>query len=378
MTNNATIEPSIKKQSSLYFPALTGVRALAAYAVFWYHCNPLKPGGMPWRFVNKGDIGVTIFFVLSGFLICLRYSNRVELSRKWVGRYVRNRVARIYPMYFLITFLTFLLIWIDPSYDPVHQWSGYTGAEKMLVLFLNASLLKAFFEQLLFTGIAPGWTLTVEECFYLAAPLLLLGLMKSKKRYALLVLYAIGLLLFGVAVVHLAPHNYGFFESYKFMLKHTFFGRCIEFISGMAFALFLRKRTPITISSSKFTWAGTSWIIITMLLLTHAEIPGTMMGIFINNVMLPPGIIMLFYGLITEQTWLRRLLETRLFDLLGKSSYVFYLIHVGVIALLIDKYLTINYFIHFPLLVCLSIVLFQFVEAPLHKRIVRSIKNAGG
>ena len=102
------------------------------------------------------------------------------------------------------------------------------------------------------------------------------------------------------------------------------------------------------------------------------------MGIFINNVMLPPGIIMLFYGLITEQTWLRQLLETRLFDLLGKSSYVFYLIHVGVIALLIDKYLTINYFIHFPLLVCLSIVLFQFVEAPLHKRIVRSIKNAGG
>ena len=373
----------VLKQFNSYFPALTGLRALAAYAVFWFHCNPLKPGGIPWKIVNEGYIGVTVFFVLSGFLICLRYANRIEISREWVGKYIRNRFARIYPMYFLITGLTFLILSIDHAYDVGHQWQGQTGVEKGLVLFLNASLLKAFFQHFIYTGISQGWTLTVEECFYLTALFMLLGISKSTKRYALLALYGLGLLIIGCAIVGLVPHPFGFFESYRFMLKFTFFGHCIEFLSGMGLALFLLKRPIIAKSSSLFTWVGSIWIVIAVLALSQITNTSnntmesvSFISIFINNVLLPPGIILLFYGLIHEQSWLRRLLETPLLSLMGKSSYVFYLIHIGVISFLIDRYISINYFIHFPLIVALSIILFHFVENPLHKRIAHSLKKA--
>jgi peptidoglycan/LPS O-acetylase OafA/YrhL len=53
--------------------------------------------------------------------------------------------------------------------------------------------------------------------------------------------------------------------------------------------------------------------------------------IVINNVVSVPGICLLLYGLMSEPTRLSRLLGSQLFNLLGKASYAFYLIHAGVL-----------------------------------------------
>ncbi len=88
------------------FPALTGIRAIAAYLVFLHHFNPIDRGGILKRLVNEFYIGVSIFFVLSGFLITYRYLDSLSLVS--LRKYFLNRIARIYPIYFFITAFTFL------------------------------------------------------------------------------------------------------------------------------------------------------------------------------------------------------------------------------------------------------------------------------
>ena len=64
-------------------PALTGLRAVAAYAVFLHHYNPAPAGTFGYRLFAQGYVGVSIFFVLSGFLIHYRYANNVLTGRAW-------------------------------------------------------------------------------------------------------------------------------------------------------------------------------------------------------------------------------------------------------------------------------------------------------
>ena len=56
------------------FPSLTGIRAIAAYMVFIHHYNTFANKGLH-DFFGEFHIGVTLFFVLSGFLIAHRYYN---------------------------------------------------------------------------------------------------------------------------------------------------------------------------------------------------------------------------------------------------------------------------------------------------------------
>ncbi|MFD2786669.1 acyltransferase family protein [Hymenobacter rubripertinctus] len=219
-----------------YFKALTGIRAIAAYLVFWFHFNPFHKGNFAWKLTNETHIGVGIFFVLSGFLITTRYSNHVTLTRAWWQRYMQNRVARIYPLYAIITGLTFTAYAIAPSLDLTGQWLAYRGYDKLIVIGLNLSFLRGFFEKFVFTGIAQGWTLSVEECFYLFAPLAMWLLYKVRMRYLLLVAGAVALMLLGAAIVTITRHPFGFFSSYKFMFLFTLPGRVAEFAIGMALA----------------------------------------------------------------------------------------------------------------------------------------------
>ncbi len=105
-----------------YIPALTGVRALAAYLVFISHYADVfdtiaMPHACIRRFFNEFHIGVTIFFVLSGFLIAFRYFDSFQLNGDWFKQYLKNRVARIYPMYFLLTAGVFIYYFF--TRDPV-------------------------------------------------------------------------------------------------------------------------------------------------------------------------------------------------------------------------------------------------------------------
>ena len=77
------------------------------------------------------------------------------------------------------------------------------------------------------------------------------------------------------------------------------------------------------------------------------------------------GIAVFYYGLITEKTILSKILRSKILVLLGKSSYIFYLIHVGIIATFLHKYVS-NNMIVFVACNVISIVMFKYIEEPLN------------
>jgi peptidoglycan/LPS O-acetylase OafA/YrhL len=374
----------IETKSSRYYAALTGIRALAAYMVFFVHYNPVDssaPAGsltnLLYRMVNHLHIGVSIFFVLSGFLITARYQNHLQLNWNWGLRYVRNRFARIYPLYFLITVVTAIVSQVNIHYDPSHLWKYYEVKDKILVVFLNLTLLRGFFDRFFQTIVGQGWSLTVEECFYLSAPFLILGLRGRPWR---LLAYALMLLGIGLGLVAVAAplHErlYGFFGSVKFMLDWTFFGRCIEFLSGMALAFILPSTSaPDSNRLSWLTSAGLLWIVACLYALASFETiyPVSQLSdplaILTRNAILPIGVVGLFWGLMREHSWFRSLLETKLFDLLGKSSYAFYLVHGGILNFTLNDFVTHNIFLKFLITILVAIVLYKTIEHPLQKRL---------
>ncbi|GAB3928306.1 acyltransferase family protein [Mucilaginibacter myungsuensis] len=383
-----------------YFPALTGVRALAAYLVFISHYDYVGEDIFPaWltRFFHEFHIGVTVFFVLSGFLITYRYYNNFQLTGNWFRKYLKNRVARIYPMYFLLTTAAFVYWYFTK--DPVitKNFPSPFGLYLMNVFFV-----RGFFSQLWDTGIAQGWSLTVEECFYFSAPFIFYLAAKFKRLYVQpVIITAFGVLL---VLIFRNVNWYGLFGNFTFMMLYTFFGRCFEFFVGMFLALQLLNKGFGRTNNIRYTYIGFVSIFALVAVMSRLPIPDGAVaglqhpvGIILNNYFIAAAIALFFYGLLTEDTSMKSALALPFVELLGKASYIFYLIHLGYIYIffhnwfdqlnekafnLYDKWGVdwpspfqfglLNLLYGFIILNIISIILFKFIEEPLNHYIRKS------
>jgi peptidoglycan/LPS O-acetylase OafA/YrhL len=354
-----------KHSDGNYFAALTGLRAIAAFMVYMHHFNPFPKSDHLISFygvANEMHIGVTVFFVLSGFLISYRYYGNIEFNRKALWKYFQNRIARIYPMYFFITTITFIFIYVN------HEYPEFTTSELIGIYISNISFLKGFFDGMKFTGIGQGWSLTVEACFYITAPVFFY--LYTRKIIKLWV-YPVFFLSVGIMLVLIFNRIdiFGFFRSFSFMLNYTFFGRCFEFFVGILLGMKLKNiRISNTNTVRNTLYSGLAMIAaiisLTALGKGHAFSTATAGGIALNNLVLPVILYFFMYGLITENTWVSEILKTKLFVILGQSSYIFYLIHMGVFQNIIAGYLINNYFVVFILVNIFSILLYYGIEEP--------------
>jgi peptidoglycan/LPS O-acetylase OafA/YrhL len=95
------------------------------------------------------------------------YYEKAELSKKFMGTFFIKRIARVFPLYFLLTTLFFVVYYINGDRE---HWLGF--------YLLNITYLKGFSSWFMFTGIYPAWSLTVEETFYVLAPFIFLLIKK--------------------------------------------------------------------------------------------------------------------------------------------------------------------------------------------------------
>jgi peptidoglycan/LPS O-acetylase OafA/YrhL len=192
-----------------HFPSLDGLRGAAVIAVFIFHygaggasANPMlqRIGAL----AKAGWAGVTLFFLLSGFLITgILWDSRGE-EHWWRNFYVR-RILRIFPLYYgsLILVLLAGAIGGQLRAELAYIWIPALFLQN----FPHLSDMERGFHPL---GLLHYWSLAVEEQFYLLWPLLLF-LMKNRKQAAFLCLSVFVLsLTFRVAMcaVTLYPESY--------------------------------------------------------------------------------------------------------------------------------------------------------------------------
>ena len=357
---------------SNYYPGLTSIRAIAALMVYLHHFNPFYNNqtflGFPvWGVVKEFHIGVTIFFVLSGFLITLRYFEKpIDFKH-----FLWNRITRIYPVYFLISSIAFI-------YEALQ--SGFT-LSLLKVFFLNITFLRGFIDSMKFTLVAQGWSLTVEELFYIVSPLIFFYFTKYGKKT--LIVLPIIFVFTGILISKFSFFfGWEFWGDFNFTFNYTFFGRSFEFIYGVFLAIVLKENKAKKLKIFANPYIGIFLAIFSAFLLFEISqicnvMFGTMtfLGILLNTVFIP---IMVMTPLLLSFTVNKnkfKILESKSLEIFGKASYTFYLIHIGVFRLLLEYIGLKNELYILLALILISILIWRFFEEPSQKALKSLITN---
>jgi peptidoglycan/LPS O-acetylase OafA/YrhL len=202
-------EPAQRPVTAVHgmFPALDGIRAVAAAMVVVYHAVFFTSwfSGAGGGYLGVLNAGVWAFFVTSGFLLYLPFAEHHLRGRPAldIRAYAVRRVARIYPAYWLaLAFFVYVI--------PRAAVNGFDGAA------LNATLTQTYVDQSnpFVVGIPPAWSLVVEVTFYAFLPLyaVLVGRLVRRGEALRAELLGIGILLvIGAAAIvavaggHAAP-----------------------------------------------------------------------------------------------------------------------------------------------------------------------------
>lgn len=358
-----------KNTAAIRFDALTGFRFLAATMVFVYHNRKYWRGNLHpefLRLINEFNIGVSLFFVLSGFLITYTYGDKPMVNAKAYAKYFLLRAARILPLYWLILTCYYL----DKGYGN-HTFS-----------WLTYSLAHAFSGEHSLDAISQSWSLNVEMVFYFFAPLLVF----LKRKHILLLLGALVFLFLvtwgaGVYWHHLNGNPKNYFYPAKFLFANSFAGRSTEFLAGMLMAESFKNTDGSFFKKIPHkTLIGFCGILITAYSVglfeptMYAQGTDIAAGRAIELLVLPVFVVIALAGLIQENNWFKRFLASRFVVLLGNASFAFYLVHISYVSLKLRD------FILFPdrnfiALWIISIVLYLFFEKPVYDFFRKRLKK---
>ncbi len=169
-------------QDKIHFKNLDGIRAMAAIMVILSHLPvghtfPNEIIQKIWEFAKNGRHGVYIFFVLSGFLITRLILSNTNFTLK---KFYLKRIYRIWPLYYLVLAINFLIIL--PLLNINNQ---YPGNNIWLHLFFlsNFNLYDLLINGTkLLPALNIGWSVSIEEQFYLFWPLIFIFFTKNKTR----------------------------------------------------------------------------------------------------------------------------------------------------------------------------------------------------
>ena len=294
---------------SIHLPGLNGLRAIAALSVMWGHTFQKDFGdwginGYPLPVVSDG---VTLFFVISGFLITYLLLNEQEQSgRVSIPKFYMRRILRIWPIYYLymVIALSVTALWNDPNV----WYYIFFGANIPFVLAM---------------GICPivhYWSLGVEEQFYLFWPWIVKS---SRGKSSRLLTMAIGLCMLWLLCKWGIYLGWGPTTAYRFFAVTRFdcmmigaIGAILYFTKAKHFNQLISNRAfglvCLLLLFFSQTWAG--------------SVPAPVR---------PQVIALLSLVCIMNQLYCPIInLENRVCDFVGKISYGIYIFHPLLIILL--------------------------------------------
>lgn len=211
--DESTIE--VAPSSGTRLLGIEGLRAVAALSVMLGHFNlhlvpreVLSP--VLQKVLNVAGQGLTLFFVLSGFLLFGPFLTGAARRAPFdVSGYFLNRILRIYPAYIVIFAGTALVLGlaytkavspgdtgVEGTADTIGRMTGFgpIAANLFLVHTLTPWTIK--------TGLGVSWSLTAEICFYLVLPVLAAIAVRLSRRFGLntsAVVVSLGMIVVGLA-----------------------------------------------------------------------------------------------------------------------------------------------------------------------------------
>lgn len=297
-----------------YLDSLTGLRFLAALSVFTCHTWVIfaAAGMKPFRDLAKeaflpGATGVIFFFVLSGFVLTWSAGDRVR-----PGSFYRRRFARIVPNY-LVVWLVFMTIAVVNRHG--------LGLEHLASFFLVQSW---FPPDRIYIGIyAVLWSLSVEVFFYAVFPYVLPVVRRLTPAARRVGMAAALLTTISVGVVT-APQPPGSFRLWFAIVFPPM--ELPVFLLGVLLALELRNCRPPTVPlpfALLAVAAGWTWLALAPVRTSDAA------------VMLVPFCLLIVAAAQRDLARSSSVFAGRVMTRLGAWSYAFYLVHAGLLILLV-------------------------------------------
>jgi peptidoglycan/LPS O-acetylase OafA/YrhL len=393
-------------------PGVTGLRFVAAFCVLLAHSvwmllrDRVQSDAFDFWAVQASAFGMTLFFVLSGFVIHYNYASAVtgKQAIRGIAAYLWARFARLYPL-FLLT----LSVAIFLSLGPKHLWMGQPRQLSQIVAALPYFLLSV---QSWFYHLIDGrsllysigwsselaWSISTEWFFYLAYPaiaLLIVLLRSSHVALLVAVLWcalwaAISITVYdrlpqidGWAIGHFGPlasfqenKDQSFFFWFQYFSPYLRIG---EFVLGTIVAqIYVKLQTRVVNKQENVAGAlgllvavGSIFVISYF---TFGPDAGSNLFRRMLSFALGPPAALLIFCVARYQSPFSRILDSPTAVLLGEASYSIYLVHFGVLMSI--AYFAGSYGIIFgyPTLafvvtgiVLLSIVLSRYYELPARK-----------
>jgi len=357
-------------QSGGSLPALTSVRFLAAITVVVSHYSELGLLHLPsqiFDFVDGGRPAVSLFFVLSGFILTFTY--RDQLPVKGVRPFYQARFARIYPVVLLglalcVPTTLYLLHGDDPSL--LTQWyalKSHVYLSLGVSLVCQLLLLNAWFP---FAAVNQPWngpsdSVSCEAFFYLLFPLMLRKMMSM--RLAWLTFACIGFFLMqGLWIAFLQAFLP--LSRSGFLVVGLPLTRLFEFVAGIYAAILFHQLREHGVSRHALgiKLVSSALIALTVLALWRPVSPAFYLA--------SPWFAALILGLALLERPVINVLNRRTFIRLGEASYSLYLIHVPIAYLAyIAGFRQSNGWIAMLFAIVASLLIFTLYEEPMRKRI---------
>lgn len=336
-----------------YFKSLNGLRTIAALMVIVAHFFSLENSfnsALFYKIAKFGSSGVSLFFVLSGFVITRILLNSINSNSYFKAFYIR-RTIRIFPLYYLALICYYYLPHV---LSLLYQFSDSFNQQIYYYTYLQNFARTFNWDS---SGPIHFWTLSVEEHFYLLWPAIVYFGCRFKQNW---LLYISGLLILGPLLLRF------YMLSSGYVIEFFTFTRLDQLVLGGVLAILERKN--LLNGKSKKAY------IISALTGAAFFILCSIFNDFYQDLFKHTALGMFYFGIIglcviyEHKGFATKFLKLPVMQYLGTISYGIYVWHALSIDI-VNNYLLTNWILlNFMLVVTITVIIssmsYWFVEKP--------------
>ncbi|MBQ3690744.1 MAG: acyltransferase [Bacteroidales bacterium] len=331
--------------------AFSALRFFNALMIFCHHKNSIDNPYL----VAFGPCAVSFFLMLSGFVMCYGYKEKVLAPDFSYKKFLFKRFARLYPLHLLCLFL-----WLGLNIKSVVS----CGEGQILSIICNLFLVQSWIpkQTVYFSGNAVSWCLSDLFFFYAVFPFVIRLLQKKNRVISFSVIYFV---LYGI-LLPLIPKDY----VHAFVYINPLFRFSDFYIGVLLYKLYTTTKDKLENKNMLgIVFQVLSVLITGIAIFVYKYVPECLH--FQALFFIPSAMLVLSFALFDKNVF-SKLLSVKLFNYLGEISFTFYMLHtlgIAFVGLVISHLgLEINFiyksFLQFAFVLIGSAVVHKFYEKP--------------